>query len=288
METVHILNPAAGQGGALKFSDNENVYITKSKGDAKRYVLDYVTKNGAANFIVYGGDGTLNEVVDGILSSGVRGCTLSAVPTDTGNDLVRTVKETADAYVDADILKVGDGYSVNAVNTGFDLDVVLWAAEYKKRPFISGSLAYVLGIVTTLFRAYGKYMKITYTDADGNEGGYEGDCLLCVASNGRYYGGGFKCSPIADITDGLIDLLIVKKVSRLKFISLVGLYQKGKHIDKQTGAPIEKFKNCVVFSKCKQVTIEGIDSLCLDGEVTDATYADISVIPRALRVEKTK
>lgn len=288
METIHILNPAAGQGDALKFSELDNVYITKSKGDACRFIKEKLKDNVPYNFAVYGGDGTVNEAVNGVISSKVADASVTVVPTGTGNDLIRTVEETCTEAVMADVLTIGDGYAVNAVNTGFDLDVVLKAAEWKKRPFISGSLAYILGIFSALFGKYGKHLDIEYTDQDGNKGEFHGECLLCVAANGRYYGGGFCCSPTSEITDGLIDLMIVKKVSRLRFMLLVAKYQKGLHIDKQLNAPAKGFENILTYRKCTKVVIDGLDKICCDGEVAKETHAEIGVLPKALKIVRRK
>lgn len=284
MQSVHILNPAAGQGNALKFSELDNVYITKSPGDATRYIKEFLQKNGPANFKVYGGDGTVNEAVTGIIDSGVKGASLTVVPTGTGNDLIRSIEDTGAKTLLADVLTLNDGYSVNAVNTGFDLDVVQKASQYKKRPLISGSMAYILGIVSTLMKKFGQKMKVSFTDEFGKEDSFEGDCLLALASNAKYYGGGFKSAPLADIADGLIDLLIVKKVSRLKFISLVGSYKKGLHLDPKTLLPIDKFKKFVIFKKCRKVTIDGISQICADGEIHECCRAEIDVLPQAIRI----
>ncbi len=283
MKTIHILNPAAGQGEALKYKDLENAYITKGVGDATDYVK--TSADDGVHFYVYGGDGTVSEVVNGIMQSG-KSASFSIVPVGTGNDLLRTLSLNDKTTVLADVLSVNGKYAINAINTGFDLDVVIKAQEYKKKKFVSGTLAYILGVVSVLCKKFGKKIKAEYTDSDGDTHAFEGECLLAVAANGSYYGGGFKCAPIADITDGLIDLLIVKKVSRIKFLSLIMQYMKGKHINPKTKQPIPSFAKYVVFSKCTRVTFSGIDKICTDGEVWDTDRADISIIKNAITLKK--
>ena len=95
-------------------------------------------------------------------------------------------------------------------------------------------------------------------------------------------------SPAASITDGLIDLMIVKKVSRLKFISLVGKYKKGQHIDIKAGRPLEKFEDIIFYKKCRRVVISGINAVCCDGEIVETDRADIGVLPRAVRILSNK
>ncbi len=282
MKTIYILNPAAGQGEALKYVC-ENSYITKAKGDAAEFVKTTIeAETDNLHFVVCGGDGTVNEVVNGIVSANGT-ASFSIIPVGTGNDLLRTM-QTQNEGVMTDVLTVNGRCAMNAVNTGFDLDVVLKAAQYKKLPLVSGSLAYVLGVFSVLFKKFGRHIDVTYTDQNDIEHKFSGDSLLAVAANGIYYGGGFKCAPVSDITDGLIDLLIVKKVSRLKFLSLVLKYKKGLHIDPKTHQPIPSFKKYVVFAKCKRVVIDGISKICADGEVWDTTTADINIIPNAVKI----
>lgn len=284
MKTVYILNPAAGRGGAMSYKNEENVYITKGGGDAFGFVIKTLeAADEGVNFAVCGGDGTVNEVVRGIIVSGKRDACVSLIPTGTGNDLVRTV-EQAGGDVCADVLSVNGAVAVNAVNIGFDLDAVLRASQYKKKPFLPGGLAYVFGVVSTLFRRYGTHMRIEYIDSDGSCGVFEGECLLTVMGNGRYYGGGFESSPAASMTDGLIDLTVVKKVSRLKFISLVGKYKNGLHIDVKNNRPHEQFGDIVIFKKCRSVSVSGIENICCDGEIIGMKHAEIGVLPRAVRL----
>ncbi len=285
MKQIHILNPAAGQGEALKFKNLENAYITKGVGDATEYVKN--TADDGVHFYVYGGDGTVSEVVNGIMQSG-KSASFSIVPVGTGNDLLRTLEMSGKETVLADVLTINGKYAVNAINTGFDLDVVIKAAEYKKKKFVSGTLAYVLGVVSVLCKKFGKKITAEFTDKDGHTHTFEGESLLAVAANGSYYGGGFKCAPIADITDGLIDLLIVKKVSRIKFLTLIMQYMKGKHIDPKTKQPIPSFAKYVIFNKCTRVTFSGIDKICTDGEVWNTDRAEISIMQNAITLKKEK
>ena len=287
MKKVHILNPAAGKGGALRFKSYDNVHVTECKGDAKWYVEQTICETDEdIDFYVYGGDGTVNEVASGIIASKSDRARMCIQPCGSGNDLVRTVNEEGKDEIRADVLTLNDGYAVNVINTGFDLDVVLKAVQYKKLPLVSGSLAYILGIVNVLGSKMGRFMRIKYYNKDGEYGEYNGDCLLFVAANAKYYGGGFLAAPAASITDGLIDLLIVKKMSRFRFLSLVAKYKKGSHIDLEKMLPKEEFLEFVSFEQCTSVVIEGIEEICADGDVIKTNRAEIGVLPSALRIIK--
>ncbi len=284
MKTIHILNPAAGQGKALDYRGLENVYITKSERDATEFVKNTILQQDDVHFNVYGGDGTVNEVVNGLVGS--ENTSFSVVPVGTGNDLLRTFDATGLETVKTDVLKIGNKYAVNAVNTGFDLDVVIKAAEFKKKPFISGSFAYILGVASCFCKKFGSKIDVRYTDERGNTHSFSGECMLAVAANGQYYGGGFHCAPAADISDGLIDLLVIKKVSRLKFLSLILGYKKGKHINIESGYPTDKFKDYILFCKCKSVKFSGISRICADGEIWDTNEIEVSVVPGAVTLKR--
>lgn len=284
MKTFNILNPAAGQGKALEYKDSENAYITKGTHDATHFVRDAVAAESPVHFNVYGGDGTVNEVVNGLI--GAKDASISIVPVGTGNDMLRTFEHTGRDISSLDVLTADGRYAVNAVNTGFDLDVVAKAAEFKKKPIISGSLAYILGVVSVFCKKFGKYMNVEYTDREGNLHTHSGKCTLTVCANGQFYGGGFRCAPAADISDGLIDLIIIKKVSRLRFLSLILGYKAGRHIDLEKGVPTKKFKKYIIYDRCRSVKISGISKICADGEIWDANEVCVDVIPSAVTIKK--
>ena len=288
MQTLHIINPAAGNGRAEQTADRripagQPRYLTTGVGDAERIVLETCGREPDTHFIVYGGDGTVQEAAAGILRAGAGNtAALSVVPTGTGNDLLRTFPEAGKLHV-IDAMKCADTYALNIVNFGFDSTVVEKTERYKKR--FPGSAAYILGLVDTLFRRIGQQWTVELEDADGNVETLCGDFTLALAANCRYYGGGFHAAPLADPTDGMLDFLAVKAVSRLTFLKLVGDYKKGTHIDPATGTVREKFERYVLFRRCRRVKLSGIVNYCADGEVRPATELEISVIPHALRLQ---
>ena len=284
MNNIHILNPVAGQGAALKYKSNdynEVVHITNGVGDAEKFVYDTCVENPDTRFIVYGGDGTLNEVVNGIMNSGAnKSARVSIVPVGTGNDFHRNFTESGEYTVD--IIRYNGRYSVNIINIGFDCDVVEETSRLKKLPLISGSLAYILGVVTMLFKPLGKKLSVKFTDINNNELYYDGVFLLAAIANGAYYGGGFHAAPLSSLNDGLLDVMIVNKISRVKFISLVGDYKNGTHMDKTTSQPIDKFKDVIDFYKCKTLKIDNLDKICVDGEILYESSLDIEIISQAI------
>lgn len=287
MREIYVINPAAGIGGAREYENRENVYVTAGAGDCTRFIKETL-KNASEdiNFIVCGGDGTVAEAAQGLLEAGNAHGVLSVRGAGTGNDFLKAVEAVPENEFRADVMTVNGRAAVNAVNMGFDLEVVDKANGFKKHRLMSGHTAYVLGVVSALFGRYGAKMKVEYVDGNGERGCVDGELLLTVAGGGQYYGGGFMASPAADIRDGLIDLMVVKKVSRLKFISLVGKYKSGRHIDAAAGKPVKQFEKIMIYKRCKSVTVSGIRQVCYDGEIVPANEARIEIIPSAIRIKK--
>lgn len=286
MKTIQIINPKAGHGHAnavtLKKTDIIR-YRTAGIDDARRYVKEFCEKNvGELHFIVCGGDGTINEVVNGIMESGANDrAYFSVAPTGSGNDFVRNFKNEKKKHR-IDVIRYNKRYAINMLNIGFDCSVVEKTSLYKNKKLISGSMAYILGIGNVLLHKLGKDFKIQLVDENDKLIEYNDTCLLTAIANGSFCGGGFNALPLAELDDGLLDMLIIDKVSRAKFISLVGDYRKGTYIDKETKEIKPKFKDVLSYYRCKKVHIEGISAVCADGEVEKAEYCDVEIIPKAI------
>ena len=293
MKKIHIFNPKAGTGHAPSLlTEHEQLrdayYITQGVGDAGRYIEQVCRTDPDTHFIVYGGDGTLNEAVSGVLRAGCGDrAILSVVPMGTGNDFVRTLNSYGEKgdVITVDALRVDDGFGVNIINTGFDCTVVDKTQHYKTLPMVGGGAAYVLGVADVLCHKLGRHWELTLTDAQDNIELFDEDGLLALFANGRYYGGGFCAAPLADLTDGLMDVLLVRRVTRLQFLGLVGAYRKGEHLDPVTGAVRERFASFVEYRRCKRASIRGLDRLCSDGETADRTESEIEVLPAAIRMQ---
>jgi diacylglycerol kinase family enzyme len=286
VKRLHIFNPASGvkhspelltKGGAK----DEEIYVTTCVGDAERFVYERCLSEPETHFVVYGGDGTINEAVNGIIKSGAGDkALLSVVPAGTGNDFVRSFPEKGKIYT-VDAMKYGDRYAVNIVNFGFDSKVVVKTAKYKKT--FPGSAAYIAGVVDTFFHKIGEKWSIELEMDDGSTESFNEEFTLALAANCQYYGGGFRAASLASSSDGLLDVVLVKKIPRLAFVNLIGSYKKGTHLDPETNSPYEKFQKYVIFRKCRSIKISGVSRLCADGEIEDRNEAEITVVPAAFR-----
>lgn len=300
MKTVFVINPMAGKGMKVdKLADkikaasdrikaDVSVYVTKAVGDATEFVKEHCQKYGNTRFIACGGDGTLSEVFNGI--SGFDGCEIGVMPSGTGNDFCRNFSEDIrfddivgqieGQSVKCDAIKYKteldgvkkEGFCVNMFNIGFDCNVADLTSEMKKKPFVSGSLAYFLSIFATLIKKKCSELKI---ELDGKVI-HDGKLLLTSIANGSYCGGGVKSNPMADVNDGLININIINDLPRLKFISLLPYYMKG------TVFNLKNIDRYIVSKKCNRISVtpsgNGRIRLCIDGEIVDAGKTEFEIV----------
>jgi YegS/Rv2252/BmrU family lipid kinase len=288
MKHLFIINPKAGKEKALQLipeiekefkNTNEEfiIEITERAGHATELVRKYVNRE---NYRVYavGGDGTLNEVLNGMINS--ESC-LGVIPSGSGNDFIRSlykgklpkniIRDTINGDIKPiDLAKVDDRYFINISSIGIDAEVVNNAKSIKRCPFISGKIAYILSAIITIFMY--KYRDIQLT-IDSKEINIK-NTLLALA-NGRYYGGGMKVAPDADLQDGLFDICAIEKLSRAKMFILFPKLIKGEHHQ------IEE----VTFYKGKKVTINSKEEVTvnIDGEIVKRKNVTFEIIPRGVR-----
>ena len=294
MKTVFIVNPKAGAGDAeakireeiakLPNSDECSVYVTKGVGDATRFVEELCgSEHGGLRLIACGGDGTINEVFSGAV--GKENVTVSCYPCGSGNDFVKCFGG-AEAFsdiarlVDAeakplDVLKVGDRYSFNVTNFGFDTVVAMTINEERSKTGHGNKNAYTKGVVKALLTGMKNECSVK---ADGELLNPEGRCLLCTVANGQYVGGSFKCAPRAKTDDGYIEVCLVKCISRLRFVKLLTPYTNGEHLD------CGKFDDIIEYRRAKKVEVEAPEGFAysLDGEIVSEPRFTIEILPGAL------
>ncbi|HHY99975.1 MAG TPA: hypothetical protein GYA03_02650, partial [Tissierellia bacterium] len=107
-----------------------------------------------------------------------------------------------------------------------------------------------------------------------------GTFLIGVVANGQYYGGGYKCAPLAELNDGILDLCFVENISRLKIVNLLGSYKKGEHLENpqiNKYLTYDKFKSALI--KFKEPT-----NVCMDGDKYIYNEINVSTEKNALKV----
>jgi YegS/Rv2252/BmrU family lipid kinase len=259
------------------------IYETKAQGDATIYVKAKCEKHpgDTLRFYACGGDGTLNEVINAAVL--YPNAEVAVIPVGTGNDFMRgffgadrfmNIEAQRDGeVVDLDMIRCNHTYGVNLLNTGFDCEVVVKTSEIKRSKLVPRGMAYGMGVAIELVRKPGVNVEISIDDGEARKK----ELLLCAIGNGARYGGGFTPLPFASMRDGLLDVCIVKNVSRAKFVSLVGSYKKGTHVIPQNADILE-------YLRCRKVHMkfDRPQNVCMDGEVRKMTECDIEVIPGGL------
>jgi diacylglycerol kinase (ATP) len=252
-----IVNPAAGEGRAVRLSpwlaqrlrwagSGARLVATRAPGHARELAL-HAADGGHDRVVAVGGDGTVQEVVNGLLEAG-SGLSLGILAGGNGNDLARSLglpHRATDALAIAlgertmriDVARAirGEGstatvrYFVAAGGIGFDAQVAAAMAGPRRR-WQRGRLGYALSTLRELQRFRNRAVHLTLETPDGEREIVR--CVLFVAfANGRYYGGGMLICPDATLTDGILDLCLVGDISRLETVrQLPGLY-RGHHVN---------------------------------------------------------
>jgi YegS/Rv2252/BmrU family lipid kinase len=296
MKHIYLINPAAGRSDSTELlteqirtaygdgADDAVIYRTTGVGDATRFVREYCTEHPdeEVRFYACGGDGTFNEVAAG--AQGFAHAAVGLIPVGTGNDFMRNFvggeqfmnvsAQKEGEVMELDLIRCNEYYGVNLLNTGFDCEVVVKTSEIKRSRLVPKGMAYGMGVAIELIRKPGVTVELSL---DGGKP-VKKELLLCAVGNGARYGGGFTPLPFASLRDGLLDICIVKNVSRLTFVKLVGTYKKGTHIIPQNAHILEYLRARRVHMK-----FEAPQNVCMDGEVRQMQECDIEVIPGGLR-----
>lgn len=294
MKTIFIVNPKAGAESVekkigeavlkLPMKDMCEIYVTKGVGDATAFVKKTCeSESGELRFIACGGDGTINEVFSGAV--GRENVSVSCYPCGSGNDFVKCFGG-AEAFSDIeklvtaeakpiDVIKVGDRYSINVTNFGFDTTVAMTINAEREKTGHGNKGAYTKGVVKALLTAMKNECKVY---ADGELLNPNGKFLLCTVANGQYVGGSFKCAPRAELDDGVLEICLAKCISRFRFLKLLTPYTNGEHLDR------EEFSDVIVYRRAKKVEVEAPEGFAysLDGEIIHESRFTIEVLPQAL------
>jgi YegS/Rv2252/BmrU family lipid kinase len=240
---------------------------------------------GADLVVAVGGDGTLSEVVNGVADA-PPGPTVGALLTGRGRDAVRNLGlaadpstaarrlvEGADVRVDLVRAEWSDGsrrYAVGSTGAGFDARVAARSTTGGGR----GTLPYLAGVLATLSEHVPVAAEI---ERDGAPA-WSGRLSLAVAANGPYFGGGMKIAPGADVTDGLLDLVVLGDLGRLELLRWLPSVYRGAHLASPK----------VTLSRARRVTIRPARALPVhvDGEVAPSTPVTFRACPGALRLRR--
>jgi YegS/Rv2252/BmrU family lipid kinase len=302
MKWLIIVNPNAGNGKGKKDWDKISsvlgrnnftftVKFTSRKGDAIHFTSGALAE-GFRNIITVGGDGTLNEVLNGVFN--FPGCpsnevTLALIPVGTGNDWGRMFGIPLDYEKAAEIIKDGKvmphdvglikypdqseekkRYFINTAGLGFE-SVVVKRSNYQKDRGRSGKLIYFYNLLLSLLTYKNTRVEL---EIDGLK--TSADIFSVNVGNGRYCGGGMRQTPNAIPTDGLLDVTVIKNIGKFEIIRKLKILYDGTILSH----PLIDGYRC----RNLKVTSDSIIYTEADGESLGPIPAEFSIIPAAINI----
>ncbi len=223
-----IVNPVAGNGRAKAIGEQASAYLkekgiqhtlvyTEAAGHATQLACK-AAEEGVKTVIAVGGDGTVSETAAGLMGTATA---LGALSAGTGNDFIKAL-EAPKNWKDAldfilahppraiDTGTMNDTFFINVCGAGFDVMVLEYANEAKK--FAKGIWPYLYGVVRAIknFKPFEMHIEI------GDDVVLDGKYMICAIANGKFVGGGIPIAPVAEVADGLFDIVVVDAVPRWK------------------------------------------------------------------------
>jgi len=294
VKAILIVNPTAGRGYAervlpqireyLKAEDlNFDVVLTQAPGHATDLARKAMA-DGYDLLVAVGGDGTSNEVINGIMAArnGNKVGMMSVIPVGSGNDfsvgigMPQDLREACHRVAHGtprliDVGQVNDRYFGNGVGVGFDAIVGLVAAKYRR---LRGLPLYLLAVLQTILLYF--QAPVITVECDGEK--HSAPLIMISVANGRRYGGGFWVTPEAKMDDGLFDLMLARQMSRLRMLRFVPLFIKGTHVHER-GITMGRGRRVVLSTNGDLVAHADGELIC-----TNAHRLEFRLHPKALRV----
>lgn len=291
MTHLFIINPAAGNRDRTeeytekirktceKKGLNYQIAVSTAPGNCQELARQAAQTGARHRIYACGGDGTLNEVAAGV--AGFDNVAVTAFCGGSGNDFVKIFDQPEafrelDRLLDAeetvfDLIRCNGDISLNICSVGLDARIGTDVSRYKRLPLLHGFRAYAVSTLVNVIKGIAEHYVV---EIDGDR--IDGKKTMICACNGRFYGGGFNPVPEADPTDGMLDVLIVEKVSRLKVPQVIGKYKNGKYA--QLPKLIRHFRTDRLRILCDKPT-----PVNLDGELRVSQEVEISIAQEKLR-----
>lgn len=285
-----LVNPAAGRGAGRRLAPQAaerlkqagvqcDVAFTNAAGDM-RALAAAALRDGADCVAIAGGDGSVNEAVNGYLGVAREDQAFAVIPLGTGNDFAKMLGTGNDWRLACDRIAQDkqkrvdagrcNGHAfANGIGAGFDAQVALEANQIR---WLRGNAVYGIALARTLLLRYSTpNARIVH---DG--GTIEGRITMLALANGTTYGGAFRIAPDADITDGMLDLMVADRLSRAGILGFVPHVLRGTHVGRK-GVTLTRTRQCVVET-------DGPLAVHADGEIIDraAKRLEVEVLPGAL------
>ncbi len=297
---MFLVNPVSGkedagkamvphiEKAAAQCGIQPEIVYTKAPRHATELAQQYAGEGGALRLYAVGGDGTLNEVLAGAYL--FENAEVASVPCGSGNDFVRSFGQPEDFLnlpaliqgeaIWVDLAKTDGGICAAITSAGLDADVAYNIPKYRRLPLFGGTMAYNISVLERVLHPLGKTLRISL---DGHT--IQGDYTIVAVCNGQTYGGGYWAAPMASLQDGLLDIILVKKIGRARVAKIIGKYKKGLHY--QNGAIIPEMRDVMQHCRAKEVLAVPVGTqrfiVNVDGECGPAPRLYAKVLPHAVR-----
>lgn len=293
MKHIIMVNPISGRKKGYKnalivqkllkkYNIESEIICSKYSGHLKAIAYD-ISHNEKARFYSIGGDGTLNEIVSGVINTTSE---IVVLPCGTGNDFARYINSynslrkiiltslTSESSK-IDVIKLnGNKYCINILNAGFDALIAYNMNKFRWVPFVSGTTKYNLAIVYTLFFNRNYKLRI-----HTNEFTRKDKFTLIALANGKYYGGGVIPCTSSKPDDGKLNLCAVSSTSLLQKLILLPKYKKCKH---------ENLKQVTISNNTNHISIVSNKKfpLSIDGEIIYTNRLKAQILKDAVNIVK--
>ncbi|MFR3226673.1 MAG: diacylglycerol/lipid kinase family protein [Blautia massiliensis (ex Durand et al. 2017)] len=302
MRWLFIINPTAGKvdasvslmprirAAAARAGIEPSIVVTRHAGHAREITAACAESGEEVRVYACGGDGTMNEVLQA--AAGKERIAVGCIPCGSGNDYVRNFGTQADflnldaQFVaecrQADLIRTPQGYGIDIYAAGIDAQVANGIAKWRRVPLCGGTTAYTLSILEAACGTFRHRLRIQ-TD----QGEMEGIYMMLAVCNAQMYGGGYCAAPYASMDDGLLDVVLLKPVPRLKLAGLLKGYRQGRHLapDGTVEAP---FRPYMTFLRTSQIDVRVLDEkpliATLDGECSPQMHLHAEVARRGVRI----
>lgn len=293
MKHIIMVNPISGKKKGYKHAQIIQRLLKKYNIDSEIITSEYagqlreiayeISHKYDTRFYSVGGDGTLNEIVSGIIGTNSD---IVVLPCGTGNDFSKHVnkyfslRKIINLSINKksskfDVIKLNDNrYCINILNAGFDALVAYNIKYFRWIPFISGKAVYNLSIIFTLFNNRNYKIRIR-TNNFAEKSKY----TLIAISNGKYYGGGVVPSSKACADDGKLSICKIYSTSILKKIRFLPQYKRGEHEDLEPVYINDDITYVSLVSNHKF-------PLSIDGEVTFTKRIRGKILKNAVNIVK--
>ena len=287
MTHLFIINPAAGirnrteeytakiKEACEKRGLNYQIQVSQRSGDCFTLARAAAETGGEYRIYACGGDGTLNEVAAG--AAGFFNVAVTVFSGGSGNDFVKLFDDPKaffdlERLLDAeeatfDLIRVNDTFSLNICSVGLDARIGTDVSHYKRLPLLHGFRAYAASTVVNLVKGISEHYVV---ELNGQR--FDDEYTFVCICNGRFYGGGFNPVPEADPTDGLLDVLLVKKVTYLQVPNAITKYKNGRY--KELPHLVQHFRTKEVTIHCDKVIPVNVDGEAVMAQTVNLRLAD--------------